>query len=432
VARWRASLALLLVALVLPAGGSGPESPQEARRPAPRPEAAPPGTGASQAPRDPPDFSRQVMVTLPPGPTRLWDRVRNDLAAIYGLRPVYAWPLPSIGEQCIVFDVPKRRTPSEVARLLERDRRVASAQPIQVFQVLGEGYNDPYAHLQHGVETLHLGKAHGLATGKGVKVALVDTGVDLSHPDLAGKIVKASNFVSWGDQAFTGDAHGTAVAGVVAADANNHLGIVGVAPGAEIYALKACWHDPPGSRRALCNSYTLAQAIDFALREGAQVMNMSLAGPPDPILGRLIDRALAQGMVVVAASSETERGEDFPASLAGVLAVRVADLAGELRAPPPGKHPAPALAAPGVDVLSTAPHGAYDFFTGSSFAAAQVSGVVALLLEQRPDLKPQEILELLESTARPVGPGGGNPEPAGRLVNACAALARLLGRDACQ
>lgn len=378
-----------------------------------------------------PNFRRQVMVTLPPGPERLWTRVMYDLARVYSLKPLYAWPLPSLGEQCIVFEVPRSRTPEEMSGVLGGDRRVSSAQPIQMFRVLSEPFNDPYAHLQHGVETMHVAEAHALARGQGVKVALVDTGVDLSHPDLEGRVVKAGNFVAWGEQAFTGDAHGTAIAGVVAAGANNHQGIVGVAPEAELLALKACWHDPPGSREAVCNSYTLAQAIDFAMKEGAQVMNMSLAGAPDPILARLLEKALEQGIVVVAASSEAPEGEDFPASLDGVLAVRVATRQGELRSPLQGKHPSPVLAAPGVDILTTAPRGAYDFFTGSSFAAAQVSGVAALLLEQRKDLKPEEIRSLLASTARPVGPGSGNPEPAGRLIDACAALARLLGRGTC-
>ena len=100
-----------------------------------------------------------------------------------------------------------------------------------------------------GLASLRLDKAHALATGKGVKIAVIDTGLDLSHPDLAGKVVRASSFLSWGERAFTGDVHGTAVAGVIAADANNGQGIVGVAPDAELLALKACGRTPRARAR---------------------------------------------------------------------------------------------------------------------------------------------------------------------------------------
>jgi Subtilase family len=396
---------------------------------------APPAGGVPTA--DLPPLERQVMVTLPKGGERQWDRVIADLANVYALRPIYKWTMESVGEPCIVFELPANRSVEEMVERLSSDRRVDIAQPVQLFRVLAEEtpaapYNDPYAHLQHGVETLHLAGAHRWATGKGVKVAVVDTGVDLAHPDLAGRVTRASNFVVAGDQAFTSDVHGTAVAGVIAADANNHQGIVGVAPDAELLALKACWQDPPTSRQAVCNSYTLAQAVDAAVKEKARVVNFSLAGPPDPLLARLLETAIDRGAVVVAAADEGE-AEGFPASAPGVIAVRAADLEGQLRTPPGPGERLPALAAPGVDVLSTVPRGAYDFFTGSSLAAAEVSGVVALLLEKRPDLTAAEIAALLADSARPVGPDAGDagdPGPAGRLVDACAALGRLLG-EAC-
>jgi subtilisin family serine protease len=230
------------------------------------------------------------------------------------------------------------------------------------------------------------------------------------------------------------------VAGVIAADANNGQGIVGVAPQSEILALKACWQDPPDSRQAVCNSYTLAQAVDFALREGAQVLNLSLAGPEDPLLARLLEKALKKGVAVVAARPD-DGGEDFPASLAGVLGVRSSGPSGSLRAADGTVETAAALAAPGVDVLTTVPRGTYDFFTGSSIAAAQVSGVVALLLERRPDLSPAAVVALIQETAQPVtatastGTNGAEPRHEGsdgQIVDACRALARLLGQGACE
>jgi subtilisin family serine protease len=252
-----------------------------------------------------------------------------------------------------------------------------------------------------------------------VRIGVVDTGVDLDHPDLRGRIAGAGNYVERGEQTFTSDVHGTAVAGILAAGSNNQVGIVGVAPGAAVYAFKACWQDPPESRQAVCDSYTLARALDAALNARVQVLNLSLTGPPDPFLQRLVSAALARRTVVVTAWDGAAPDGGFPASLEGVLAVGTQPRPGEAApaAPPP-------ITAPAVDVLSTAPRGAYDFFNGSSFAAAHAAGVAALLLELRPELTPGEVRELLLASAS--GAGGA---PA-RLAP-CAALARLRGQAVC-
>ena len=373
------------------------------------------GGDAAAAPQP---TEQQVMVTYAPAPPSLWARNSNELARDYRLRFLYGWTMASLGEQCVVFEVSGGKSAREVVRRLASDPRVGTAQTIQTFETLGTG--DPYAHLQHNSQTLHLDQAHRLATGKGVRVAVVDTGVDLDHPDLRGRIVKANNFVDRGERTFTTDIHGTAVTGVIAAVANNDVGIVGVAPEAEIFALKACWQQPPGAREAVCNSYTLAQAVDFAIVQGAQVLNFSLGGPPDPLLGRLIGQALAKGIVVVAADGGPSR--DFPATYQGVIGILGSDdLKGGLTAPAVRSH----LAAPAVDILTTVPHGSYDFFSGTSLAAAQVSGIAALLLEKDPKLSPARLGEIIHKTAHPL-----NPSSVAQ-VDACAAVASLAGGGGC-
>jgi subtilisin family serine protease len=378
-----------------------------------------PGKGAEVA-AEPPPADRQVMVTYPPGPPPLWARTSAELSEVYRLRILYAWTMASLGEQCVVFEVPAGRSARDLARRLASDRRVSSAQTVETFSTLAaQDKNDPYAHLQHNYQTLRLDRAHRLATGKGVRVAVVDTGVDFDHPDLRERVTVANNFVDRGERTFTTDVHGTAVAGVIAASANN-VGIVGVAPGAEIYALKACWQQPPGSREAVCNSYTLAKAIDFAITKGTQVLNFSLGGPPDPLLGRLIGVALSKGIVVVAANGGPSR--DFPASYQGVIGIIGSDdLKGGPAAPGTAQAQLPALAAPAVDILTTIPKASYDFFSGSSLAAAEVSGVAALLVEKDPKLAPARIAEIIRKTARPLNPT--------HLVqvDACAAVASLTG-----
>ena len=382
------------------------------------------------APADPasdvqPPTDRQVMVTYPPAPPWMWARTTSELAQLYRLRTVYSWTMASLGEQCVVFEVPRGKSPQDLVRRIASHPKVGSAQTVETFQVQGE--TDPYASRQYSSRALRLDQAHRWSTGKGVRIAMVDTGVDFDHPDLRGRVVKAQSFVDRGDKTFTTDIHGTAVAGLIAASANNGVGIVGVAPGAEIYALKACWQQPPGSREAICNSYTLAKAVDFAILQDVQVLNFSLAGPPDPLLGRLIGLALSKGIVVVAADSGTP-SLDFPASLQGVIGILGSDLRGGTISPaggPAGAKNLSTLSAPSVDILTTAPKASYDFFSGSSFAAAQVSGIAALLLEKSPKLTPAQLAAVIRKTARPL-----SPSPIAQ-VDACAAVASVAGDARC-
>lgn len=380
------------------------------------------GAGAPPAPSsaDPfPDTGQQLMVTYPPAPPALWSRNSVDLAQTYGLRLIGSWTMASLGgEQCVIFEILRGRSADDVVRRIASDPRVSLAQTVRTFET--QAYNDPYAHLQVSSQVLRLDQAHRWATGKGVRVAVVDTGVDFDHPDLRGRVTKAQNFVSQGERTFTADIHGTAVAGLIAAVANNDVGIVGVSPGAEIYALKACWH-LPNRRGAVCNSYTLAKALDFAINQGAQVLNFSLAGPKDPLLSRLINSALSRGIVVVAADGGPAL--DFPATHPGVIGMRGSDpVRGGFTGP--GKALS-ALAAPGVDILSTVPRGSYDFFTGSSLAAAQASGIAALLLERNPKLTPAQVAEAIRKTAHPL-----SSTSVGQ-VDACAALASVQGHGSC-
>jgi subtilisin family serine protease len=386
-----------------------------ASAPAPTTAAATPTSQDQQA------TEQQVMVTYPPAPPAIWAQTTAELVQIYRLRVVYSWTMASLGEQCVVFEVPHGKPVQDFVRRISSYPRVGTVQPVETFQT--QGWNDPYARLQHNAQAIHVEQAHHMATGKGVRIAVVDTGVDLDHPDLRGQIVRARSFVNRGDQTFTTDIHGTAVAGLIAAAANNDIGIVGVAPGAEIYAIKACWQQPPGAREAICNSYTLALAVDYAITQGVQVLNLSLAGPQDPILGRLIGQALAKGIVVVAADGGSP-ARDFPASYQGVIGILGSD---DLKpgAAPTSDHPLSTLAAPAVDILTTVPHGSYDFFSGSSLAAAQVSGIAALMLEKNPRLTPAQLASVIRKTAHPLAAG-----PVVQ-VDACAAVASVAGGGAC-
>jgi subtilisin family serine protease len=256
-------------------------------------------------------------------------------------------------------------------------------------------------------------------------VAVIDTGIETEHPDLVGRVAKTANFVDGGAQSFAQDRHGTAVAGVIGARANNNEGIFGVAPRADLIGIKACWHSTAHGLEARCSSWTLAKAIDFAVSNGTRVINLSLGGPPDPLLTRLIAKAIERGTTVVAAAMDGADAPGFPASLPLVIGVVASDSHNDVRSG--DRDRATMLAAPGVEILTTTPRHAYAFVSGTSLAAAHVSGVVALLLEREPMMSPSQVRLVLFATAHPVTASG---VAAIRLVDACAALARLVGGGA--
>lgn len=335
------------------------------------------------------------------------------LAAQYGLRETSSWPIALLGVHCLVYALPENADPERIRGALSRDPRVESVQPLQQFDTASNGYNDPYASLQNNVQRMAIPEAQSLGLGAGVRVAVIDTGVELDHPDLP-STARSTNFVDDDRRAFGEDAHGTAVAGIIAAIPNNGIGIVGVAPDVQLLLYKACWRAAATGSQALCNTFTLAQALAAAIEAHADIINLSLAGPSDPLLTRLVQRALDRGMIVVGAVPLDGLRKDFPADIPAVIAVDAVE--NESGGAGLNEH---IVRAPGRDVISLAPRGHYDFYSGSSLATAEISGVVALLRAQRRNLSAHEAESLLTENAPSV-------------PDACAALATLLHRSDCR
>lgn len=338
------------------------------------------------------------------------------LAADYRMREISSWPIALLGVHCLAYALPEDADPQQVLAQLARDPRVESAQPLLTFETAASRYNDPYANLQHNIQQMAVVEAHALSRGASVRVAVIDTGVDIDHPDLPANFV-ARNFVDNDTDAFHEDAHGTAVAGVIAAIPNNGVGIAGIAPDARLFLYKACWRAAPTGTKAACNSFTLAQALSAAIEAHADIINLSLAGPSDPLLTRLVVCAAAAGIIVVGAVAPDGLRDTFPTNIPSVIAVDALES---------GHTNSGVLRAPGRDVVSLAPHGHYDFYSGSSLATAEVSGLIALLRAQRPHLTARDAQALLAESA-PTVPGDARASS----PNVCAALASLLHGKRC-
>src|SRR6185437_4359466 len=265
---------------------------------------------------------------------------------------------------------------------------------------------------QSAWRTLQINQAQQIATGKDVTVAVIDSEVEASHPDLAGSIKK--KFDARGG-AGSPQSHGTAMAGAIAA----HGKLLGIAPGAAIVAARA-FDDSRGEAKG--TSFAIYKSLQWAADSRAGVVNMSFVGPFDPGLSRMLASAGSQGIVLIAAGGHggPDSGPQYPASDANVIAIAATDGKDGLF-PLDNRNPYIVLAAPGVDILSLAPDHAYQESTGSSIAAAQVSGIVALMLQVQPSLKPRDVRAILTGTAKPLAASDNSSfEP--RLVNAYLAV----------
>jgi subtilisin family serine protease len=297
-------------------------------------------------------------------------RQAQRVARLYRLHEIDSWPIEALSMHCVVFEITDGRTPDGVLAELARDREVLLAQPLNEFHTLTDAaasYNDPLYDLQTNLKTLDIARAQQRSQGAGVQIALIDTAVDAAHPDLAGRIVRSHSFTARESGAGDSLRHGTAMAGLMAAVANNHIGIVGIAPLARIEVFAACWQLQADADTAACNTLTLARALAAALASGAPLVNLSLAGPADPLLTALVQVGLRRGVIFVGAAAGPDA--PFPTAIDGVLAASGSE-----------DPQAQTLAAPAQHVLTLRPHGEYDFSSGSSVAAAQITGVIALLL----------------------------------------------------
>ncbi|WP_210253034.1 S8 family serine peptidase, partial [Beijerinckia sp. L45] len=370
--------------------------------PALRPPARPGfGVPASDERRYVPD---EVLLTLkaPVSP----EQVRR-LEVDYGLTPLARTRVALLDASVSRYRLREGTSVSQAIRALRSSPSfVAAAQPNFLFALQDDSQapikdasrmdaisstTSPDRPVQYAVETLKLVAAHRVATGAHVLIAIIDTGLDETHPEISGMV--ADRFDAVGGR-FAAQAHGTAMAGVIVA----HQMLVGIAPDAHVIAVRAFSSLSGGGTGG--TGYDILRGLDFAALHGAQIVNMSFAGPEDPLLRDALSAARARGIVAIAAAGNAGPGSKplYPAAEPGVIAVTATDASNTLFAMA-NRGAYVALAAPGVDILAPGLGGGMQMTSGTSIATAEASGVAALLIEGN-TVSPDTIRKLLCDTAR--------------------------------
>jgi subtilisin family serine protease len=320
------------------------------------------------------------------------------LGRSHGLRRLSSQAFPLIGATIGLFQIADGRSYETASRDFATANGVISVQRdfryLLQEQKAGQTEGDP---AQYALAKLRLPEAHTLARGANVLVAVIDSGIDARHPELAGAVTDSFDALGTGEGPHV---HGTGIAGAIA----SHARLMGAAPAVHLIAICAFGK---GSVGVESSSFVILKSLDHAVTQHAQVINMSFAGPKDALIERAINAIAAKGIVMIAASGNAGAKSPplYPAANPRVIAVSATDARDKLfEASNRGSHIA--LAAPGAEIFLPAPDQKYQITSGTSFAAAYVSGVAALMLERNPALKPDDLRAILTRTARDLGSPG--------------------------
>ncbi len=299
----------------------------------------------------------------------------NRLRKKYKLKTLETIALRTLDQTATVFGT--QGSVRILVQQIRKERGVIQVQLNQFFRTMSEPQND----LQTIYSTLNLSAVHQHYRGKGVRVAIVDTGVDTHHPDLKQRVVRHANLIR--NNPYRAEIHGTALAGVMAASINN-FGMAGIAPQADLLALRACWQTSKTDPEGTCTTISIAKAMDMAIASDAQIVNMSFgARASDRLMIKLLEAGDRKGVLFVApvGNQKNRKKLPFPASHSKVIAVGGWD-------PSTGYYPNAVLAgaadvcAPASHIFTTVPGKGYNFLSGTSISAAIVSGILAVAKEK--------------------------------------------------
>lgn len=281
-------------------------------------------------------------------------------------------------------------------------------------------WNDPLRPQKWGLTKLRA-EAFRAAEHASTVVAVVDSGVQGNHPDLVGRVRTGTDFVTSGGNGWAdGYGHGTHVAGIIAASANNGVGVAGLAPDASILPIRVL--DNSGAGWAS----DMSRGVIWAADHGASVINLSVGGPANDVMKSAVDYAIAKGVTVVAAAGNSrEQGSpaSYPAAYGNVLAVAATDSADRVAAFS-NSNSYVNIAAPGVAIASTYPtaKGSYVSMSGTSMATPFVAAAAASLKAAKPSLTAAQVMALLQSTAVDKGTAGRDNDYGAGLVDPMRAL----------
>jgi subtilisin family serine protease len=375
----------------------------------------PPSGGGSNIAATPvtPSASRDVLIFVDGTRT---DAEADALAQRHRLIRIESVSIPILAGTVFRWRIPDNRPMDRVLNDLRNDSAVRFSQMNMTYRAQDAGAKAPAEGDagQYALAKLHLPEAHLLARGTDVAIAVIDSGIDVTHPELAGAIIGTYDALNSKEGAHP---HGTGVAGTIIA----HSRLVGSAPAARLLAIRAFAANP--SSGAESTSFVVLKALNYAVQQNAQIINMSFAGPADPLVQQALAVAAARGIVLVAAAGNAGPNSPplYPAADSHVIAVTATDSGDHLFAQA-NRGPQVAIAAPGVDILMPAPEDRYQVNSGTSFAAAYVSGVVALLIDRNPGITPDGVRAALTATAHDLGPKGRDDQFGAGLADALAAV----------
>lgn len=351
---------------------------------------------------------KQVMVLIRQSKTKRMERI---IARRYKLELLKGKNIPLLKARVQSYRIPDKRSVGRVLAQMRRDGRIMLSQPVYVYKAAAgekqdKELDDP---LSYPYQVMKVKRAHDYSLGRNIKIAIVDTGVDRSHPALKGAQIRQYNAVDE-KQPYTGHAHGTSIAGVLGAQ----FELKGIAPKAQLLDARA-FFVPKNGKDPETTTLILLGALQWAYDQGAQVFNLSFEGPKDPAIEDALQELYKKGKVIVAAAGNggPKAKPAYPAAYKDVIATTAIDQKRKLyKHANHGKYLT--LAAPGVGVTVLSTSKSYSVSSGTSIAAAHVSGLVALILERKPRLSAYRIKRIIMKTAQDLGkPGHDNVFGAG-------------------
>lgn len=357
----------------------------------------------------------EVVVRMP---RTMPEAVDLAVAQTHGLQLLERSTIELIGIRLVRYRVLNNRPLAAAFTALQSDPRTLGPQLNYYYRHL-QGGADPSNGLQYALVKLDVARAQAFARGGGTLIAVIDSGVDYTHPDLRGSVVEAFSGVT----AAANDPHGTEISGIIAA----HGIVRGVAPEANLLDVRVFASDR--GRPSTATTFNIVRGIDWALSRRARVLNMSFAGPSDSLLEASIKAATAKRAITVAAAGNggPQAAPAYPAAYPGVIAVTAIDVADRpYTLANRGNYIS--VAAPGVDVLAPSGNHAHQIVSGTSYAAAHVSGIVALMVERYPTLDADTARLALAAAAVDLGPPGRDDQFGSGAVNAFAALRAVAGQ----